>query len=199
MDKALNLFGLRYGKLIVLSRADSLITKGRAALWLCRCDCGRYIEVTSSNLRRREYASCGCTKHKWFSDFDKAVLKVLSRYKTNAKKRHLDFSLTYQQFLLLITSSCIYCGKLPSLNFKNKHKHSKHIYSYSPSSLFYSSIDRLDYKRGYLIENCVSSCQQCNQAKHKLLPTEFLILVKRIYEFRNLSSLNDLSSVGDSI
>ena len=56
----LKLVGLRFGRLVVLSRVR-LAEKGW--FWKCRCDCGNECEVTSSNLRTGHKRSCGCLDH----------------------------------------------------------------------------------------------------------------------------------------
>ena len=49
--------GNRYGKLVVLKRANSI--NGKAA-WLCKCDCGNETIVSGSDLRSGKVKSCGC-------------------------------------------------------------------------------------------------------------------------------------------
>lgn len=66
MSKLIDLTGKRFGKLLVLDRAESLNGKTR---WLCKCDCGNVKAINASNLRRGKSHSCGClcignhTKH----------------------------------------------------------------------------------------------------------------------------------------
>jgi hypothetical protein len=43
-----------------------------------------------------------------------------------------------------------------------------------------NGIDRLDSKVGYVEENVVSCCADCNFAKQRLSKSQFLDLVKRI-------------------
>ncbi|MVP00372.1 HNH endonuclease [Paenibacillus sp. N10] len=38
------------------------VTIGRRTLWLCRCSCKKEIPVSSSNLTRGVYTSCGCKR-----------------------------------------------------------------------------------------------------------------------------------------
>lgn len=52
-----NLTGQRYGKLIVLSRAENSKKQTR---WLCRCDCGNKSVVFYSALVNGLSRSCGC-------------------------------------------------------------------------------------------------------------------------------------------
>lgn len=59
-----NLLGRRFGSLLVIADAG---TQSGIASWLCRCDCGKELEVRRGNLRIQQ--SCGCialadkTKH----------------------------------------------------------------------------------------------------------------------------------------
>lgn len=58
-----DLTGQRFGRCIVIAQSDKdHITKGgkRRIKWLCRCDCGKYFETTSSNLVNGDTKSCGC-------------------------------------------------------------------------------------------------------------------------------------------
>ena len=54
---ALDLVGLRFGCLTVVSKA---LTRARNSMWQCRCSCGRTKIVGGQNLRRGTTKSCGC-------------------------------------------------------------------------------------------------------------------------------------------
>lgn len=49
--------GLRYGRLLVI---DSIYIRGLGTGWKCRCDCGKEIYVSASNLDSGNTKSCGC-------------------------------------------------------------------------------------------------------------------------------------------
>lgn len=53
-----DLTGKKFNKLKVLKKISSM---GKKSKWLCECDCGSLIEVTSSNLKNGHTTSCGCT------------------------------------------------------------------------------------------------------------------------------------------
>lgn len=55
----IDLIGKKFGKLTVVSRAKNI--DGRCA-WLCQCECGNNVIVSSSNLRRGGTKSCGCIR-----------------------------------------------------------------------------------------------------------------------------------------
>lgn len=57
MSRCIDLTGQRFGKLVVLERAEN--GAGRIARWRCRCDCGRETVVYGTSLRRGITRSCG--------------------------------------------------------------------------------------------------------------------------------------------
>lgn len=67
------LAGKRFGRLTVLSYQGN--DKNRAALWLCRCDCGNEIVKTSSYLTHSKVASCGCLAKEKCQRMGKSNLK----------------------------------------------------------------------------------------------------------------------------
>lgn len=60
--KALDLCGVRFGRLTVTSRHGAN-DKGKVR-WRCRCDCGNETLSTTSNLRGGNSESCGCIGRK---------------------------------------------------------------------------------------------------------------------------------------
>ena len=52
--------GAVFGNLTVLERAEN---KGQRTAWLCRCDCGSEVVVTTHDLRAGHTKSCGCKSH----------------------------------------------------------------------------------------------------------------------------------------
>ena len=62
MGKLYDLKNQRFGRLLVLERAETYRAPkgGRATMWKCKCDCGKIVIVASANLRRGFTKSCGC-------------------------------------------------------------------------------------------------------------------------------------------
>lgn len=56
--------GERYGRLVVLSRADDYIAPSGThhVVWLCRCDCGNTTVVDAGDLASGHTKSCGCLR-----------------------------------------------------------------------------------------------------------------------------------------
>lgn len=57
--KLQDLTGRKFGRLLVVTRAERLPKAGRV-LWHCICDCGQEPTVTGSNLITGNSQSCGC-------------------------------------------------------------------------------------------------------------------------------------------
>lgn len=57
VSKKIDLTGCKFGRLKVLYE----IGPGENGIeWACRCDCGNWTKVTTSNLRAHRVKSCGC-------------------------------------------------------------------------------------------------------------------------------------------
>lgn len=64
MRKLDDLTGKRFGKLMVVERAEDKISKNgkRSVMWKCTCDCGKETIVHASALRNGSSKSCGCLR-----------------------------------------------------------------------------------------------------------------------------------------
>ena len=60
MGKALDLTNQKFGRLTAIEPTS--IRKNNSIVWKCICECGAYVEVDASNLRRLKTKSCGCLK-----------------------------------------------------------------------------------------------------------------------------------------
>lgn len=66
MSKIIDLEGKRFGKLIVLGRAEN--DKSDKAVWKCQCDCGNIIYCIGVKLRNGHTKSCGCLRRERFAE-----------------------------------------------------------------------------------------------------------------------------------
>lgn len=57
-NRFVDMTGQRFGKLVVIKRAEN--NKSGAAMWLCQCDCGNEKIVSGGSLRSGGTKSCGC-------------------------------------------------------------------------------------------------------------------------------------------
>lgn len=63
---AKDLTGQRFGRLTVIKRNGT--NQHRRAIWRCKCDCGKYTDVSAADILSGNTKSCGCwgrEKHKY--------------------------------------------------------------------------------------------------------------------------------------
>lgn len=54
--------GQRFNRLTALYRVSSKVGRGGSAVWHCRCDCGKELDVSYNDLAYSNLQSCGCKK-----------------------------------------------------------------------------------------------------------------------------------------
>lgn len=180
-----DLIGTKSGKLTVVSFSHR--NKYRD-YWNCTCECGNSYIGRSDHLQSGKIKSCGCSRtgikgHRtdigWTS-----FVKLYCNYKSSAKKRQLEFSLTQEQFHELIDKNCFYCGSPPSGYYEVKGAN---------GGILYNGIDRIYSRKcydaltkellhedGYVLGNVVTCCGFCNRAKYDMPWSEFLLWLKRV-------------------
>lgn len=77
MSQLIDITGEKYGSLVVLER--DLSKKANNAYWKCQCDCGKIISVIGKNLRNGVTKSCGCSKHRDWSNTKIGFLTVVEK------------------------------------------------------------------------------------------------------------------------
>ncbi len=108
-----------------------------------------------------------------------ALKRLFATYQRTAEDKGREFALTPEEFYALISSSCRYCGIAPST------RHPLVLTSGQPypgEPLLYNGIDRVDNGQGYVLDNCVPSCETCNKAKRKMEVGEFLAWAEQAYQ-----------------
>jgi hypothetical protein len=168
--KRFELKGKRFGKLTVLS-FHHIGSPVKHSHWLVRCDCGKELVCAGHNLVRGGSSSCGCGHKGCYSKKGTALRGVFRSYTNQAKNRGLSFSLSINEFKNLTSSSCYYCGALPSNERKARGN----------ESYFYNGLDRKDNNIGYEIENCLPCCFFCNSAKRNISYEDFLKWIQTVY------------------
>lgn len=87
-----------------------------------------------------------------------------TEYKNRASKKNLDFVLSRDEYLSLITQDCYLCGK---------QSNSQHL----------NGIDRIDNNKGYMMENVKSCCANCNYMKKNYILEDVFNKCMEIYLF----------------
>lgn len=93
----------------------------------------------------------------------KCITTKLNQLKNSANKRDIPWELTDENALIMITSSCTFCGYLDLNETTN-------------------GIDRLDSSKCYTQNNCVPCCSHCNIMKGCYDPDTFIERCRKIGE-----------------
>lgn len=168
-----DLTGERFGKLVVTGRAPTNGAGGHTR-WDCKCDCGRETVVERSNLLKAGgIHSCG----KCGVEHDMANERAYFRLaKSGAASRGLEFALTFEEYLGLVSQDCTYCGEAPKLRNTAGNPNRSKRYAYIMNGL-----DRVDSSKGYIRGNVVPCCWTCNERKKAMSVEEFLAWIRRVY------------------
>ena len=179
MGKAINLIGKKFGRLTVIKR-EYPNDKWRHTRWLCKCECGMEKIILGDDLKSGKTRSCGClykeamikNNRKRRLNYGTANMRqIITSYKRHAKRRGLEYNLTEEQFSEITKKDCHYCGAKPNNIKNNCHYNGKYIYN---------GLDRIDNKKGYMIDNVVPCCKRCNTAKNNSTLQEFRDWIKRL-------------------
>ena len=177
-----NLIGERYGKLLVVEclgmrkRPNGV---GMRVYWKCLCDCGNVREVAGGDLRNVSR----CKPCKFSSK--QGMKDVYGVYKHQSKKRNLDFLLTIEEFEIITSKNCYYCGSSPS----NKRKRKNH------TEFVYQGIDRLNSTIGYNVTNVVPCCEICNKAKRAMPLQDFINWIKRLVIYQTTKDDKTINNI----
>jgi len=158
--------------------------------WKCKCECGNIKIIVGHGISSNNTKSCGClrynpNKRKCKYQVPGTAMKneIIVSYKNGAKNRNLDFKLTDKELELLFSGDCYYCGAKPSRIRNRKNTNGAFIYN---------GIDRKNPEIGYLSNNCVSCCTQCNISKHCMNLNEFLSWISKVHKhITNFKGIQD--------
>lgn len=136
--------GMRYGRLTVLYRTEN--NKHRHTQWVCKCDCGKECNVSSSNIGRHAN-SCGCYRLERAVETN-SLRPYEALYRIMCRTSYHPVTITYEQFIEITnTTECHYCGA-----------------PITWTGIAYN-LDRKDNNLGHTLENCVVCCTRCNRGK----------------------------------
>jgi hypothetical protein len=181
MSKAKDLQGQRFGRLLVLSRSPNL---GKNVAWYCLCDCGKEKAISASVLYGNITKSCGCLKQESLLHRNlkppghSGMIQLFNLYKRTARLKGHLFALEENEFKVLTSSDCHYCGRKP---FRTKYNRGGRKEIVERSAYKYNGIDRVDNNQGYVTKNCVSCCFTCNDWKSDMSYNDFIEHIEKIY------------------
>jgi len=191
-ERKIDLTGEKFDRLKVLRalprEPGDLSFSPRTVKWLCKCKCGNEIVAIANNLHAKKVRSCGClrdeactktAKSRAFPDLQSAKNYLFHMYTRGAEKRELEFSLSKEEFLVLTSQNCHYCGIEPLQKVAATANNPDLVY-------FYNGVDRKDNAIGYTLQNCTPCCGKCNFLKRSTSYEVFVARIRRIAEHMSL-------------
>jgi hypothetical protein len=98
--------------------------------------------------------------------YSRSLPRRYASARSASRIRGYVFKLTFEQYKLLISKPCYYCGgTLPEVG---------------------SGLDRVNNKKGYSVGNCVSCCTTCNKMKLKLPILDWMSHMEKILKYRGI-------------
>ena len=99
-------------------------------------------------------------KRSYFKEYRKSPRGKYNYYKEEAKKRKIQWNLTFKEFMKFWQKPCYYCGeKIETIG-----------------------LDRIDSRKGYSLENLVPCCRKCNSFKGRKKQEFFITQCIKIAE-----------------
>lgn len=152
-----------------------------------KCYCGKEFETIPQLIRTGKTRSCGCYRNNLLGQQSRGKTPpnalndptessfngLYSRYRSSARIKGLEFSLSKEDFRIFVKGNCHYCGSPPAQkNLQTSH---------SRKPFIYNGIDRKENSIGYSKENSLPCCAVCNYLKRAKPYDEFIKLIEKIY------------------
>lgn len=172
--KQYDIVGKKFGKLIVLNRA--IRENSHVSYWLCQCDCGKQKEIKGRDLVTGNIKSCNCARNERsfigkpahnFSGHGDLSGKYWTQVKRGAIQRNLDFNIKIEDIWDLFLRQNKRCALSGVSIFIDRQKQT-------------ASLDRIDSKKGYLIDNVQWVYSELNMMKGVLSLERFFHLCEQV-------------------
>lgn len=189
----INREGQRFGLLVVKRRMPH--QPKRNIRWLCVCDCGNEAVVFGHQLVTGGTRSCGClVRQLWKTGnphtrkYERATLNSLYYHHKKVGQQRWGSYLPRDTWESIVTQPCWYCGHIDA---RNHHRSPSKRKSDAPAltdedvqryTVQANGVDRVDPSVGYVPENCVSCCMECNWSKSDKTLAQFVEMCYRVTE-----------------
>lgn len=168
MSKVKDISGQQFGSWTVLSFEG--VKSPHGACFRVRCICGTERSVLAKTLKQGTSTSCGCSFRK--PPGESCRNSLFRTYQREAANRGYTFNLSLEVFTRLTSAPCFYCGVPPLQVHKNMQRYM--------APYPYNGIDRVDTTNGYIEDNCVTCCGECNRMKRTATYEDFIARCRRV-------------------
>lgn len=166
--------------------------KSRVKYYKCECDCGKIKIISRMALVTKDTKSCGCFNiiSKQLEVGQASWNALFYNCKRSAKSRGIVFKINRNSHKIIASKNCYYCGTNPIPWSRYVDSSGKNIKNVTESTLERSfilanGIDRLDNNKGYILNNCVPCCVDCNEMKMDRKEKYFLSHIRKIIHFQD--------------
>lgn len=104
---------------------------------------------------------------------DKCIRRLVTLYRSRAKRRTYPYELSNEQMHDLVTAPCTYCGSIGSNTLK-----------YIGVEFRYNGVDRIDNQKGYVPGNVQTSCSFCNSLRGSMPSRTWGSFINSVSEWR---------------
>lgn len=127
----------------------------------CNC-CQKELDLDKfyKSRKNKYYSICINCKTTKINNYRQTSIGKYKKLILDAKRRHLEFKITHDEYLNFFNTPCHYCGDICN------------------------GIDRKDNNIGYLLNNIVTCCSTCNFIKHTMQYEAFLIQINKINQYQ---------------
>ncbi len=193
--------GMRFGRLVLIERIKKQVSANGSykLVWLCKCDCGNFKEVTASHLGDGHCKSCGCLNSELSSQrmTNRRLIHGLSTHPIYIAWRHMidrcykDYASNYINYG---AKGITICDDWFDINNFNNQEKFKNFYNWSIINGWKPNleIDRIDVNGNYEPSNCrwVTKITQANNKRD----TKYIELDGIIYPISILAYILGIDS-----
>lgn len=161
-----DLTGRRFGRLVVLERAENYVSPSgnRSSQWLCQCDCGNTTVVVTSSLTCGITSSCGCksveTTKELCTTHGMTKTRIYHLYYSMRARCYNPEATSYKKYGAKGITVCDeWLGENGFINFYN--------WAMANGYKENLTLDRIDGTKGYYPDNCrwATYKEQANNTK----------------------------------